>query len=76
MKAKGNNILVRPDKKDLKLKSGVILPHEVDRDKEWGEVLQGCGKIKTGQRVLYYGKHCFTHNDEKIVDIKRVVIWK
>jgi hypothetical protein len=43
---------------------------------EWGVVVDGNGKVPDGSRVLYFGRHCFSKDGEKLVNVKKIVVWE
>ena len=77
MQAKGRNVIVVPDKKEKKLKSGIILPDQVKRkNQEWGTVVDGNNGIHAGNRVLYRGNKCYEKDGEKVVGINKILYWE
>jgi co-chaperonin GroES (HSP10) len=84
MKAKGNNLLIRPEKRDTVLPSGIILPSTAkESDKEWGIIIDGAEKLidsygnhaENGMRVYYFSKN-FEKDGIKLVQNKKCLLWK
>jgi co-chaperonin GroES (HSP10) len=77
MKPTGNSILVRPEPYERVTASGIIIPETASDPKmEWGVVVDGNGKVPDGSRVLYFGRHCFSKDGEKLVNVKKIVVWE
>lgn len=84
MKSVGNNILVKPEPRDRRLASGIIVPDTVDnKDFEWGIVVQGnedaggdvVDVVGTGSRVLFSGRNCYSDGKNKEVAVKKCLYW-
>ena len=77
MTPKGNNLLVKPEPRERLTANGIIIPDIVSDPKmEWGRVLCGNEKIPEGSRVLYFGRNCFGKDGEKIVSMKKIIVWE
>ena len=84
MKAKGNILLIKPEKRDTVLPSGIILPPSAQSsDKEWGVIIEGAEKLtdsygnkaENGMRVYYFSK-CFEKDGLKLVLNKKCLLWE
>lgn len=85
MEAKGNNILIKPEKKESILPSGIIIPDTAKRsNKEWGIITSGGEKLldsylkpaENGMRVLFFNTKCFEEDGIKLVPTKNCIRWE
>ena len=75
MTPKGLNIKVKPQPAE-KIVNGIIYPDtKTPPSQEWGTVVDGNNIVPDGSRVLYFGRKCFEHNGEKIVNKLKIIYW-
>ena len=76
MIALGNTLKIKPQPREKKI-GNIYLPETaLLPNMEWGVVTQGCEEIPTDTRVLYMGLKCFEQDGEKLVPIRKVILWE
>lgn len=72
----GNSIVVNPKPREKVLKSGIILPDTATPgSQEWGTCLESNAVVTKGAYVLYLQKRGYSKEEEKVIQVNKVLYW-